>query len=696
MLTNVQLLLLVYLRNDAFYKITNFEELLQCCYADKDVASNCAKHFINSRGKNLMIIFDGYEEMATEDQQNVDTFFMKLLQRITLPECNLVVTSKPYITSNLHQYCDCRVEIMGFTKADRLQYCNESLSSRKYQMAVKFLQNYPIIDSLCYIPLHLINFLSLVEYDVQLPKTQTELIGNSVCLTIACNKRKSANVGVPILQDKEIDKIITSMVSFAYEMLEKERFVFSETEMKSAGILIEDNDKYGLLKAIKLNDLQHKKLYSFVHLSVQEYLAAYYFSKMFGSAQTFAQKHKFLDVGFWKIYAGLTKGNNFPLKAFSERLGTGMLQYKFPGITEGLKISKFSCLQLYQIFLEIPDSEIKKPVRSVVTNDVINLSNENLSITDMDIIIRYIVRSHVTMEWQMIDLSHCNIDDSCLYLLCQLSTLEDGLEKPSIKCLNISNNNIQKLSTLFNLVSACKIHKLIATNNMCKDDHYVCKESHFGTLEVLDLSSNQLQNKDVVALCDALCKHKNLRVLIINNSFIDEKVKKTLITSMLQWNNFEIFECQENWFQDDNNTTELIQFTKEQLKLHNKEISFGSNLDHIGFFLFLLECITDLTVQQTNFIANISKVTDLSLDCRDRPKQSIPPTLTVKASQSFQVFDNLVTLNLSGISISDDAADGLALAFGSNLLSLQNLLLNDCNLSSNAVIKFMNSLKYVC
>ena len=90
------------------------------------------------------------------------------------------------------------------------------------------------------------------------------------------------------------------------------------------------------------------------------YLAAYYLSRMFSTAQAFTQMHQLCDekyLSFWKIYADLMKGNNFPFKEFSERFGTGMmLQYKFPGMTKELRISKFSCLKLYQIFLDVPDT----------------------------------------------------------------------------------------------------------------------------------------------------------------------------------------------------------------------------------------------------------------------------------------------------------------------------------------------------
>ena len=65
LLTDVHLLLLVHVRNISIQKIIDFEQLLQCYYADKDRASKCAKHFLHTQGRHLMIILDGYDEMTT-------------------------------------------------------------------------------------------------------------------------------------------------------------------------------------------------------------------------------------------------------------------------------------------------------------------------------------------------------------------------------------------------------------------------------------------------------------------------------------------------------------------------------------------------------------------------------------------------------------------------------------------------------
>ena len=704
MLRNMQLVLLVYLRNVDIQKITDFDKLLQYYYADKHTASICAKHFISNQGKNLMIIFDGFEEMAVDKQQKNDTLFMNLLMRKILPDCYLVVTSRLYITSHIRHYFDCKIEILGFTKDDCLSYLQESLSSEKLKLVTEIFQSSSIINDLCYIPINLMNFLFLVEYDhVQLPKTQTELTAYAIYLIIEHNKRKftDESLHVSIFQNMEIDNIIVSVAPFTYKMLEREQLVFLETEIKSAGIYVEHNDDhYELLKAVQLNSFQNLKHKRFVHPSVQEYLIAYYLSKNSDIAQKFAVNHKFWDGRYftiWKMYLGLTKGDNFPLKTFLSGETTGMhhlLGYTFPGISEELKMSKVRCLQLFEILLEAPDSEMKESLSSVVKTDLINLSNENLNVTEVDIISHYIVRSHVTMEWQMIDLSHCNIDDAGLQLLYQLSNLEDGRTKPTISCLNISHNKICKLSTLFHLISACKINRLLASNNMCEDNDCVDIKMNFGSLTELDISSNQLGNKDVVAVCKALCNHQNLRKLNIDNNYVDENISNHLITSILQWDNFAKLECKGDHFQDYSSCVKLIQFAIQQAKFHDKTINFDGEFNHICYFLVLLECMNDISLHQSNFATAISEVTELSLDCRDMPEQSIPPTLNVEASQSFKLFANLVTLNISGICISDNVANALVVAFSSTLLSLKKLLMNNCNLNSNIVIKFMDSLKY--
>ena len=705
MLPKIKLLLLINLNKIDMNKITNFEKLMQDCHENKNAASSCANYFVNSHGKNLMIIFDGYDEMATEDQKKDDTFLTKLLKRESLPECHLVVTSRPYITAHLHHYCNCRVEIMGFTENDRLSYFKENLSNKKFQMVTKFLQKHPIIDSFCYIPLHLINFLSLVKYDIELPETQTELTGNTIRLTIARNKRKDTNtsekLSVSVLLDEKIDNIIASVAGFAYKMLEKEQFVFSEEEMKTAGTNIEDNnDNYGLLKAVQLNDVenvQHKKVYSFVHFSVQEYLAAYHLSKMYSIAQSFALNHKFWDgkyFGVWRMYAGLTKGGSFPFKAFlsNESYFTASIRhflgFKFAGIADEFTKNKVICLQLYQIFLEAPDSEMKESLSTVIKNDTINLSEETLSITDTNILSYFIAKSSMTKEWQTINLSECGIDDDKLQSFYQGLCIEDGREKPIINNLNISNNKIWKLNTIINLIAKFKIVHLKASNNSLTYKHVMNVEYFNNTLKILDLSYNLFESEDVCNLCNALVKCKNLEELYLNNNHIDESAESYLVAAIVQWDNLREFKCKHNAFSNPSYSNSLFEFTVKHLKYINdsketKVINFEET-DDIANFVYLLTYTKHLSGKNSEYISRISQLRKLSLQCAESHTEHI--SLKTSASIFFQNhFKLLEAINLSGLTINEESAHNLVAALGNKL---QYLKMNDCKLTSK-VAKFL-------
>ena len=709
MLPNIKLLLLIYLKKADINQIKDFEELMQVCYENKDLASRCANYFVKTKGKSLMIIFDGYDEMATEEQKKDDTFFIKLLNRVSLPECHLVVTSRPYITAHLHRYCDCRVEIMGFTKNDRLRHFEENLSYKEFQNVIEFLQKNPIIDSFCYIPLHLINFVSLVKYDIQLPKTQTELTGNTIRLTIARNKKKeSGKLSVSVLQDKGIDKIIASIAGFAYKMLDKEQFVFSEEEMKSTGANMEDiNDAYGLLKAVQLNDVVnvlHPKVYNFVHFSVQEYLAAYHLSKMYNIAQSFALNHKFWDgkyLGVWRMYAGLTKGDNFPFKAFLSHewyITAGIRHlggFKFPGIAEELKKNKVFCLQLYQIFLEAPDSKIKESFSTVVKNDTIDLSEENLSITDTNILSHFIAKSSTTKKWQTINLSKCGIDDDKFQSFYQGLCIEDGREKPIINNLNISNNNIWKLNKIFGLIAKFKIVHLNVSNNSLIYKSATLNVAYFSkTLKFLDLSSNLFESEDVYNLCKGLVKCKNLEELYLNNNNIDESAESSLVEAIFQWDNLKKFKCEYNSFSNPRYTNSLFEFTVKHLKcINNSEekeaLNFSEETENITYFISVLAYTKHLSEENSKYISCISQLRRLSLQCAE--SEHIP--LTTNASIFFQKhFKILEAINLSGLIINEESAHNLLAALSNKL---QYLKMNDCKLTSKVAKLIAHKIKII-
>ena len=754
MLFNIKLLLLISFRETGISQITSFKKLMLHCYReDEKAASYCAEYFIRTQGKNLMIIFDGYDEMATEEQKKKDTIFMRLLARDFVPECHIVVTSRPYITAHLHQHCTCRVEIMGFTNSDRLKYFKENLSSEQFIFVTEFLQEHLIIDSLCYIPLNLMSFLKLVENTKnkdELPKTQTKLTEYTIRLTIARNKEKKKEIVATnsSFQDKEIEKIIKSLASFAYKMLDKEKLVFSETELKGAKIYVKDDeDKYGLLKSVQVDTaenihVQPKKFYSFVHFSVQEYLAAYHLSTKFNIAQSFELNHKFYDekyFGVWRMYTGLTDGDKLPLKKFlsGEFYVTAALRYRFgfefPGIHKKLKDNKITYLRLYQMFLEAPKSKIKESLKDVINtdNDTLNLSKEQkFTQDDMSMLAYFVARSCITQQWELINLSDCNINDERLLMFKRKLCIEDGRKNPIIECLDISGNcNICKLNTIVEFTIDCNFISILKASKIFKDEFntkigavgsYCCNR----TLQILDLSENHLRNDNIRNLCNALVHCKNLERLDLSNNKIDDDATDFLVKAIVQWDKLQELKIENNAFGDYDDSNKLIVFViahhlecnsqvtippngnvaqesqgqimalsqgsrissdSSSYTIETKTLDFKRQTENIKYFIALLGYTNDVRSENSKYIDYISQLHKLSLECI----QSEGITLTKNASMFFKDhFKMLEDINLSGLVISEESAE--AITFGNKL---QCIKLNSCKLSSKAAVLIANRLK---
>ena len=754
MLFNIKLLLLISFREIDISQITSFKELMLLCYGeDKKAASSCAEYFIRTQGKNLMIIFDGYDEMSTEKQVKKDTIFLRLLARDFVPECHLVVTSRPYISACFHHYCNCRVEIMGFTNNDRLEYFRKNLSPELFIFVTGFLQEHLIIDSLCYILLNLMSFLKLVEYTNdkdELPKTQTQLTEYTIRLTIARNKEKKEEIVATnsSLQNKKIEKVIKSLAPFAYKMLNNEQFVFSEAELKGAKIYVKDDeDKYGLLKAVQIDTadnmhVQPKRVYSFVHFSVQEYLAAYHLSKMSTIAQVFELNRRFYSLKYfdvWRMYIGLTKGDKLPLRKFlsGEFFFTAAIKhglgFEFPGIHQKLKSNKFIYLWLYQMYLEAPESKIKESLKDVVNtdNDTLNLSGEEIfTQNDMSMLAHFIARSCITQQWELINLSDCNIDDKRLLTFKHNLCIEDGRIKPMIKCLDISGNcNIRKLNTIIEFTTECNLISNLKASNIYKDrknteivavDQDCCNR----TLQFLDLSENHLQNHNVRDLCNAFVHCKNLERLDLSNNEIDDDATGFLIKAIVQWDKLQELNIENNAFNNYDDSNKLIEFIiahhlecNSQVTIspngnvaqesqgqimtmsqrsgissdsssytkETKTLDFKRQTENIKYFIALLGYTNDVHLEKSEYINCISQLHKLSLECI----QSEGITLTKNASMFFKDhFKMLEEINLSGLVINEESAE--AITFGNKL---QCIKLNGCKLSSKAAVLIANRLK---
>ena len=117
------LLFLLFMRQPKTKNISNVKSLVEHFFHDDTpLVNEITEWLINSNGKHLTIILDGYDE-ASRYGAFFD-FVNQLIAHETLPECGLVITSCPAESSHLHDRVNCRAEVLGFTEQTRQQFIN--------------------------------------------------------------------------------------------------------------------------------------------------------------------------------------------------------------------------------------------------------------------------------------------------------------------------------------------------------------------------------------------------------------------------------------------------------------------------------------------------------------------------------------------------------------------------------------------
>ena len=208
-----KLVFLLYLRDPSLKTVRLVENLTQYMIRHSKLASCLAEYLSKTKGKNLVVILDGYDEMSEEDR--INSIVADIINRVILPECDLVVTSRPTASVHLFDKADCRVEVLGFTEETRLDYIKHALegSDDKIGALQSYLQSNSVINALCYIPLNKTILLCLFEEEDKMSSTDTSLQGH-------CSQKLG---NLPTTQTEMYRKFILMTID---RSLKKERQLF--------------------------------------------------------------------------------------------------------------------------------------------------------------------------------------------------------------------------------------------------------------------------------------------------------------------------------------------------------------------------------------------------------------------------------------------------------------------------------------
>ncbi|XP_047434166.1 NLR family CARD domain-containing protein 3-like, partial [Mugil cephalus] len=247
----------------------------------------------------VVFIFDGLDECRlpldfhkTEiltdvtESTSVDVLLTNLIRGKLLPSARLWITTRPAAANQIPPECvDMVTEVRGFTDPQKEEYFRKRF--RDEEQASRIISHIKTSRSLhimCHIPVFCWITATVLE-DVletreggELPKTLTEMYIHFLVVQAKVKKVKyDGGAETDPLWSPETRKMIESLGKLAFDQLQKGNLIFYESDLTECGIDIRAASVYsGVFTQVFKEErgLYQDKVFCFVHLSVQEFLAA--------------------------------------------------------------------------------------------------------------------------------------------------------------------------------------------------------------------------------------------------------------------------------------------------------------------------------------------------------------------------------------------------------------------------------------
>uniref|UniRef100_A0A669B1P1 NACHT domain-containing protein n=1 Tax=Oreochromis niloticus TaxID=8128 RepID=A0A669B1P1_ORENI len=563
----------------------------------------------------VVFIFDGLDEcrlpldfhkttILTDPRKStsVDVLLTNLIRGKLLPSARLWITTRPAAANQIPPDCvGMVIELRGFTDPQKEEYFRKRF--RDEEQASRIISHIKTPRSLhimCHIPVFCWITATVLE-DVletreggQLPKTLTEMYIHFLVVQAKVKKVKyDGGAETDPHWSPQSRKMMESLGKLAFDQLQKGNLIFYESDLTECGIDIRAASVYsGVFTQIFKEErgLYQHKVFCFIHLSVQEFLAALHvhltfinsglnlleqqqttstWSKLFNKPklQSFHQSavnkalqspNGHLDL-FLRFLLGLSLQTNQTLlrglltqTGSSSQTNKKTVQYIKKKLSENLSAEK--SINLFHCLNELNDRSLVEEIQQSLRSG--SLSTDKLSPAQWSALVFILLSSE--KELDVFDLKKYSASEEALLRLlpvvkasnkvilsgCNLSlkgyeALSSILsfQSCSIRELDLSNNNLQdfgiKMLALGVDSPQCKLETLrISGCNLsekgCEDLSSILS-SQSSNLGELDLSNNDLQDSGVEILAVAVdSPHCKLKTLRLSGCKLSERVCEAL------------------------------------------------------------------------------------------------------------------------------------------------------------------------
>ncbi|XP_070782229.1 NLR family CARD domain-containing protein 3-like [Enoplosus armatus] len=514
----------------------------------------------------VLFIFDGLDECRlpldfhnnevltdVTESTSVDVLLTNLIRGKLLPSARLWITTRPAAANQIPPECvDMVTEVRGFTDPQKEEYFRKRF--RDEEQASRIISHIKTSQSLhimCHIPVFCWITATVLE-DVlktreggELPKTLTEMY---IYFLVVQSKLKNIKYDGGAETDPtwspESREMIESLGKLAFEQLQKGNLIFYESDLTECGIDIRAASVYsGVFTEIFKEErgLYQDKVFSFVHLSVQEFLAALHVHLTFIDSGVFRDKSELtyfyqtavdkalqspnghLDL-FLRFLLGLSlRANQALLRGLLTQTGSSpeMNQETVEFINAKIRenVSPERAINLFYCLNELNANYLVDEIEQYLSSE--NLSTNRLSPAQWSALVFILLSSEKDLD--VFDLKKYSASEEALL---RLLPVVKASNKALLSGCNLSWRSCEALSSVLSSQS-CRLRELDLSNNDLQDSGVKLlsaglKSPHC-TLETLSLSGCLITERGCASLASALSSNpSHLRELDLSYNNLQE------------------------------------------------------------------------------------------------------------------------------------------------------------------------------